>query len=337
MKSRLYALMENLFVFTVGPVLILLFSPKARTARYSILVGGGGLVAAWWSGFLVWALGAAVALIPNAWMGGPLTADERYVMQRTLTESVDEDHPVYQHALRTERRGLLFAELEGVPAGAMAAAAWLHDSAAEHPAIPQEQRFCAHGITGAVLSGRVLLQLAERRPWAAIAVADAVARHVGPSGFNWEWQDRRWASKACPEQHFARPVSALSRTLYDVAMLDTLTVEHVVERAQQRMTSDRRKDLQHILRTGTDSVLKELSDGVQTLTSRSGKACGRPVARHSSAFIKGLDFQKVRNLGDLNRAAQEFVKAQPAPECLEAPSPALLDTVDARADEETLL
>src|SRR3954468_17915614 len=104
MKRALVRLLEGVFVWTVGPVL-LFFSPHAKTARHWTLGIGTVLAGAWWTGFLLWVLGALVAIIPTPWLGETsLTEHERFVLERQLSDSVDESHPVYQHTMRMERR-----------------------------------------------------------------------------------------------------------------------------------------------------------------------------------------------------------------------------------------
>lgn len=329
MKARIIKLAELAFVWTAGPVLLLMFSkkPAAKVARVTALAGGG-LVAAWWTGLLLYVAGALVALVPGAWLGGPLAPQERQILMRTLTETVDEDHPLYLHAVRTERRALRFGALEGVPAGAVAAATWLTNSAQEHPAVPEGSRFCIHGNTGALISLRVLRQLPERNAWMALVVADAVVRHVAPTGYNWEWQDKRWVSKTCPGQRLPGPVGRISKVVHDVEALDDLTVDHVLAQASVKMAHDKRPHLQAVLQTGKDSVLKEQSDTVQVLATRTGRACGRKLGKHTAAFIRTLDYTRVKTMSQLQQAAQAYVKDKPTPACLDNPENRLLEDPD---------
>jgi len=89
MKRALISLLEGIFVWTVGPVL-LFFSPQDKKVRHWTLGIGSVLVSAWWTGFLLWLLGALVAVIPSDWLGQEnLTQHERYVLERQLSDSID--------------------------------------------------------------------------------------------------------------------------------------------------------------------------------------------------------------------------------------------------------
>jgi hypothetical protein len=319
MKRGIIRLLEGVFVWTVGPV-VLFFSPQARKVRHWTLGIGGVIASAWWTGFLLWMLGALVAIIPGGWLGEPsLSEHERFVLERQLSDSVDESNPVYQHTMRMERRVPAWAAVEGVHPAALQAAVLLHDSTLEHPRIPEEGRFCMHGNTAAALGLRSVRQL-DRSWWYAVTVTDAVLRHVGPGGFNWEWQDKRLVSKRC-ENRMPTPVSREGKLLYDLDMMDKVTVASVVDAAATKRLDPafKKKNLQEILKTDKDSVLKEISDHVQTLQTGPGKACGRQVAKQSALFIKNLDYRAVRDISALRVAAARFAEEKPAPGCLENP------------------
>jgi len=332
--ARLLTLLETLFVWTVGPFLILFFSPKARTARFVTLGTVGAIGAAWWTGLIFWALGMAVGYVPDAWLGGPVSVAERAILERTLTEASDEGSPTYEHTLRMERRAAAFAKAESVHEGALHAAVMLHDATLEHPAIPVEGRYCSHGQTGTIIAVRVLRQLEERNAWYALAVGDAVLRHVGPTGFNWEWQDKRVASKKC-EGRILKPVSALSKALYDLDAMDRLTVDHVVREAAVRKAQpgNEKKQLADIVRLGRDSLLKELSDDAQTLHTRTARACGKQLHKHAATFVRDVNWRTVKTPAELRSAAAQYLKLSPTPSCLDAPTASSADISDAEMQE----
>jgi hypothetical protein len=322
MKARVIHVLETLLVWTVGPV-VLFFSAKARKFRMATFITAGGIAIGWWTGFVVWLLGFVIGQIPMGWLGGDLNHHEYEVLERTLTETVDTDSPTYEHTMRLERRAAAFAERERLPPGALRAAALLHDATLEHPRIPVEARFCLHGHSGTVNALRVLAQLENRSRWFVFAVSDSVLRHVGPTGYNWEWQDKRAVSKRCREG-MPGPVSHLSKALYDLDMLDRMDVPHAVRAAGEKLNAPGkdRKTLQEILRTHPDGVLKELTDAAQTLQTRTGKTCGKALRGHTTQFIKGLDYKRVTDMRTLHQAAEEYLARRSTPPCLERPAEA---------------
>jgi len=222
--------------------------------------------------------------------------------------------------MRMEQRVPAWAKAQGVHPAALQAAVLLHDSTLEHPRIPEAGRFCMHGNTAAALGVRSVRQL-DRSWWYALTVTDAVMRHVGPTGFNWEWQDKRMVSKRC-DNRIPSPVSTLSKALYDLDMMDKVTLNGVVDSAAVKRADAayKKKNLQEILKTDKDSVLKELSDHAQTLKTAKGKACGKLVVKQSAAFIKALNYSTVRDIPTLRAAAAEFQKEKPVPSCVDAPT-----------------
>ena len=74
--------------------------------------------------------------------------------------------------------------------------------------------------------------------WYTLVVADAVMRHVGPTGYNWEWQDKRIISKQCTGR-IPTPVSAVGKALYDLDMMDKVGVNAAVTLAEQKRKASR--------------------------------------------------------------------------------------------------
>ncbi len=326
---RLVQLLEWVFIWTVGPV-VLFFSPQAKVFRRWTLGVGGVIATAWWTGFVVWALGLLVALIPNSWLGpDALNEHERYVLERNLSDSVDEDHPTYQHSMRMEKRVAAWAKAQEVHPAALQAAVLLHDSTLDHPRIPAEQRLCIHGNAAAILGIRSIRQL-ERNWWYTLVVADAVMRHVGPTGYNWEWQDKRIISKQCTGR-IPTPVSAVGKALYDLDMMDKVGVNAAVTLAEQKRNDPalKKKPLPDLLRTDKVSVLKEVADHAQTLQTRLGRACGRQVAKHTSVFLKNLSNADMKDITALRAAATRYLEEKPAPTCLDAPR---VEQLESQAD-----
>lgn len=327
MKAKLMGLLETMFIWTVGPVLLFLFSPnpKVKRARRVTVAGTGVIAVAWWSGFVLWALGALVSLVPDSVLGQDLNDAERATLTRVLLQTVDRGSFTHQHTERMLARVDRFAAAEQAPVGPVRAAVILHDALKDYlPKVSPKDRFCMHAETGAINALRALRLLEERTPWFNIVAADAIHRHMDPCGYNADWRDKRWLSKQC-DRRYAHPVSRTSKVVHDLDMLDHLTVDRLVEVADQRLQAPGRKEsLKQILKTSKDSAWKEVVDAGQTLYTRSARACGRQMQRYTITFIKQVDYRNVTTVDTLRRAIDAFRAAHPEPSCWAAPSTAEL-------------
>lgn len=324
MKARLIGALETVFVWTAGPLLLFVFSPSARKARFAAAAGAGVVAAAWWTGALLWLVGALVSLVPERTLGADLAPTERAFLERALLGLVDRDTPTFRHTLRMEARVTRFATAEGAHAGAVRTAVMLHDGLKDYlPKVPPQDVFCMHAETGAVNAFRTVRAMPERTPWFSVVVADAIARHMGPTGFNMDWRDKRWVSKRC-DRRFAAPVSKASKVVYDLDMMDQLSLDGVVETSAARLDAPgNRESLREILKTGKDSAWKQAADAWQTLHTRTARACGRQQLRYAVAFIKGVDYRAVHGGDALREAAARFRAAGAEPPCWAAPGDAL--------------
>ncbi|MEW5852638.1 MAG: HD domain-containing protein [Myxococcota bacterium] len=319
MKARLLQVLETLFVWTVGPV-ILFFSPRARRFRRVTLATAALGATAWWTGFALWFLGTLVGMIPETSLGGDLTTLERGAAVRALHEFVQPGSATDLHSLRMEERALRFASAEGAHVGAVRTAALLHDALKDNlPKVSPKDRYCMHGETGALNSIRAIKhRLSDRSVAFSVVVADAIFRHMGPCGFNMDWRDRRHVSKTC-DRDYPTPVSRVSQVVYDLDMLDQMTVEGVLRLVEQRQaTSDEatgKESLKDMVKTGKDSAWKQVVDAGQTLRTRTGQRCGKELQSDTVGFIKSLDFGRVKSLEDLRGAAAAWRVGHPEPTC----------------------
>jgi hypothetical protein len=322
MKGALVRFLETLFVWTVGPILLFLFEKRLARVRNYTLAGAGILGAAWWSGLLIWLVGVVVGLVPDGHLGPDLAPRERAALWEVLGQTVDADSPTGAHTRRMEERAGRFAQWEVTPVGAVRAAVILHDAMRDKlPRLSPEERFCAHGETGAANALRALRRL-ERSPWFSVVVADAVLRHMGPCGFNPDWREKRWLSRQC-DRRYAAPVSRVSRVVYDLDMLDQASLAGVIQHVTQRQARPgNRESLKESLRTGPDSALKRVSDAAQTLQTRGGKNCGRLVVKHTTSFIRSVDLRDVKTAEELVQAARVHLAKSPEPPCWAAPASA---------------
>ena len=196
------------------------------------------------------------------------------------------------------------------------AAALLHDATKEDGAGEPKERFCTHGEQGAELAGVVLTGIGKSQRFADAASA-AVREHMGPCGINWSHLSRRFMSKFCGRR-YPKPESPEASVLYDVDMLDLMTVDGVVKVAELRQTNPEfeKEPLRDSVKTGPDSAWKSVVDAKQTLLTEKAKACGADLTAHTEAFIDGLDFEKVTDVTALKRAAALHLAEHPLPACL---------------------
>jgi hypothetical protein len=224
--------------------------------------------------------------------------------------------PNHLHSRRLYFYAPPFAEAAGANVDIVRAAALLHDSTKEDGDGEPKERFCTHGDQGAEYTASVLRELGKSEAFTARA-SSAVREHMGPCGFNWRWASRRFMSKFC-KRSFPTPASAEAEVLYDVDMLDLMTVDGVVKVAELRQKNPEfeKEPLEASVRTGPDSAWKSVVDARQTLITGSARACGGDLASHTKAFVDGLDFAVVTDIPALKRAAATYLGAKPFPSCL---------------------
>lgn len=250
-----------------------------------------------------------------------LTPAETRAIHAALQARVAPGGPNHLHSRRLYHYAGPFAEAAGANVDAVRAAALLHDATKEDGAGEPKERFCTHGDQGADYTQKVLLELGKSPAFAERA-ALAVREHMGPCGFNWRFASRRFMSKFC-ERDFPSPTSPEAQVLYDIDMLDLMTVDGVVKVAELRQKNPEfdKEPLEASVKNGPDSAWKSVIDARQTLLTARARSCGGALSAHTKAFVDGLDFAKVTDIPALKDAARAFLAARPLPACLPAVPP----------------
>lgn len=257
---------------------------------------------------------AYVALRPST--SEPLTPDEIARLHDALLARVRAGGPNHLHSRRLYFYAEPFARARGADVDVVRAAALLHDATKEDGDGEPKERFCTHGEQGADYTEATLLDLGKSGRFAR-AAAEAVEQHMGPCGFNWRFVSRRFMSKFC-DREFPTPSSPEAEVLYDVDMLDLMTVDGVVKVTELRQTNPEfgKEPIKDSVVSGDDSAWKSVIDAKQTLLTERAKACGDDLAGHTWAFVDGLDFEDIEDLAAFKRAARDYLTQHPLPDCL---------------------
>ncbi len=277
-----------------------------RRGRWLFALAGLGVVAA------VLGFGALKPSPPKE----KLSAKDVRTLYAALLTHVEKGGPNHLHSRRLYYYAPPFAEAAGASPHVVQAAALLHDATKEDGAGEPKERFCTHGEQGAELTSKVISELGKSRDFNERATA-AVREHMGPCGFNWSWLSRRFMTKFCGRS-FPKPESLEAKVLYDVDMLDLMTVDGVVKVAELRQKNPEfgKEPLEDSVRSGSDSAWKSVNDAKQTLITDKARECGGDLAAHTKAFVDGLDFSKVKDIAALKAAAADYLAAKPLPACL---------------------
>jgi hypothetical protein len=250
-----------------------------------------------------------------------LSAKDVRTIYAALLSHVEKGGPNHLHSRRLYYYAPPFAEAAGASTDVVRAAALLHDATKEDGAGEPKERFCTHGEQGAELASKVVAELGKSREFNERTAA-AVREHMGPCGFNWSWFSRRFMSKFCGRS-FPKPESPEAKVLYDIDMLDLMTVDGVVKVAELRQKNPEfgKEPLEDSVKSGPDSAWKSVNDAKQTLITDKARECGGDLASHTRAFVEGLDFGKVKDIPALKAAAADYLAAKPLPACLPAVPP----------------
>lgn len=277
-----------------------------RRARRLFAVGTVGLVA------LVLGFGALKPSPPK----DKLTPKDVRTIYAALLSHVEKGGPNHLHSRRLYFYAPPFAEAAGASVDVVRAAALLHDATKEDGAGEPKERFCTHGEQGADLATAVVGDLGKSRDFKERTAA-AVREHMGPCGFNWSWFSRRFMTKFCGRS-FPKPESLEAKVLYDIDMLDLMTVDGVVKVAELRQKNPEfgKEPLEDSVRSGPDSAWKSVNDAKQTLITDRARACGDDLTAHTRSFVEGLDFAKVKDIPALKAAATDYLAEKPLPACL---------------------
>ncbi len=263
------------------------------------------------------------ALIWIAWSscrpsppGESLTPSDVAKLHTALLARVKRGGPNHLHSRRLFHYAPPFAAANGASVGIVRAAALLHDATKEDGAGEPKDRFCSHGEQGAEYAMKVLQEIGKSSAFRERSAA-AVREHMGPCGFNWRFFSRRFMSKFCGGS-FPKPSSPESEVLYDIDMLDLMTVDGVVKVVELRQTNPEfaKEPLKDSVVSGADSAWKSVVDAKQTLITSEAQRCGGELATHTGSFVDGIDFTKVTDLAAFKKAAAEYLAAHPLPSCL---------------------
>jgi|SRR5581483_201476 len=233
-----------------------------------------------------------------------------------LLRRVASGGPNHLHCRRLFFYAEPFARSEGADVQVVRIAALLHDATKESGSGDPVERFCHHGETGARYADEVLAGLGALDPFRA-RVAQSILEHMGPVGVSWRLHGRRFMSRFC-QRDFPRPSSPEARVLYDVDMLDLMTVDGIRKVVSLRQTNAefRRESIEESARTGRDSAWRSVREAGETLITPAARACGRLLAAQSRRFLDGLDWTTVRDVDAFGVATESWKRAHPFPACL---------------------
>jgi hypothetical protein len=233
-----------------------------------------------------------------------------------MSKHVRRDGPNHLHMLRLARLAPRLTKAEGVSARIVEAAVLLHDATKEDGAGTAFERFCTHHEQGAALALAELPGLGYGADEVE-AVASAISQHMGPLGENPDFHAPRFMTGFC-KREFPTPLSPEAKVVFDLDMLDLMTVDGVVKvvTLRQRNAEFAKEPLQASALTGADSAWKSVVDARQVLLTRTGQACGAAVEAHSRAFLDSLDFGAVTTVEAFTAAAKAYLSRRPLPECV---------------------
>jgi len=299
---RLGPLGRLLLAVPLGVVMVL-FHPRLRYFTAAAAVG--------WAGYTV----VDVLRRPSP-PDDRLTPAETQKLFDALVQMVKARGPNHLHCRRLYYYAPPFAEAAGASVDAVRAAAILHDATKEKGRGNPKEMFCTHGEQGAEYARSTIKGIGKSAAFAD-HVATAIAEHMGPCGFNWRFFDRRFMSKYCAGHDFPQPRSVEAKVLYDIDMLDLMTVDGVLKVVELRQGPGFKPEpIKDSARYGKDSAWKSVIDAGQTLLTPAAKQCGSELTDHTREFLDGVDWERVIELSQLQLAARAYLARRPLPACL---------------------
>ena len=242
----------------------------------------------------------------------PVTSEPRVV--EVMLQHVKRDGPNHRHMLRLAKVSERLSKAEGAEARIVEAAALLHDATKEDGQGAPYERFCTHHLQAGALARQSLSGLG----FSAVdteRVAAAIEQHMGPVGDNAEFHAPRFMSGFC-KREFPRPETVEAKVLFDLDMLDLMTVDGVVKVVTLRQRTPEFAKVRDSALTGADSAWKSVVDARQVLLTPSGQRCGDEVQRHTRAFVDQVPFETVTTVDAFERAAQSWLATHPLPPCV---------------------
>jgi hypothetical protein len=240
----------------------------------------------------------------------------RPAVEQVVLRHVRAGGPNHRHLLRVAALAPAFARAEAADLEVVQTAALLHDATKEDGAGSPYERLCTHHTQAAQLARRELPSLGFSKTHIE-AIAQAIEQHMGPLGENPEFQSPRFMTGFC-RRDFPTPSSPEARVLFDLDMLDLMTVDGVVKvvTLRQRNPEFAKESVQASALTGRDSAWKSVVDARQVLMTAAAQGCGDALSRHSRAFLEGIDFAQVSSVEAFEAAAKAYLAEQPLPVCV---------------------
>lgn len=245
-------------------------------------------------------------------------ADAQRVLEKSV-ERVKRGGPNQLHMRRLYFAAEPFAGVADL--NVVRAAALLHDATKEDGKGDPKERFCTHGEQGGAWAKEVLRELGKSDAFAQ-RVESAISEHMGPCGHNDAWGDARFMSKFC-QRAYARPSTPEARVLYDLDMLDLMTVEGVVKVVELRQNNPEfeKEPLKDSALTGKDSAWKSVNDAQQTLITAQAQSCGQELVTHTKRFLDSVDWDGVKDVPGFKQFAEKHLEQTPHPGCLVSAPP----------------
>lgn len=269
-----------------------------------------------------WLAALVVLLLGCAHPGGrapsaasdELSSGDLAALWKVACERLDPQGPNLPHVERLVRYAPALSAAHGARLQVVQAAAILHDATKEKGEPDRERRFCGHGDDGARLARDTLVAMGKSEALVE-AVAGAVREHMGPLGVDPRAGRPRFLSRACEGWNYPAPSTPESEVLYDLDMLDLMSVEGVLKVVKLRQAGEGKGET---LRQSAESASQSALEARQTLYTPAGRGCGAAVEAHAKAFVDCVDWQSVSDLAALESAVRRHLEQKPLPGCLAA-------------------
>lgn len=270
------------------------------------------------------ALGATFLLVSGPARKAPpspsdtLTREDVRAIYLALLDKVDRGGHNHLHCRRLFFYAPAFARAAGANVDAVRAAALLHDATKERGVEDPKERFCTHGAEGAKYAAAVIRRLGKSDAFVE-SVSVAIEQHMGPAGFSWSHRRNRFMTRFC-SRSYPKPGAVEAKVLYDIDMLDLMTVDGVLKVVNNRQTNPEfgKETLKQSALTGSDSAWASVQEADQTLITPAAKKCGDDLTAHSKAFLDQVDWDAVKDVKSFAAAVQSFKQKSPVPSCLPA-------------------
>jgi hypothetical protein len=214
--------------------------------------------------------------------------------------------PNERHMRRLASLAPAFAQSEGARVELVQVAALLHDATKETGAGTPYERFCTHGEAGAALARQALPPLGFSADEVE-TVAAAIVEHMGPCGGG------RFMTAFC-QRSYPAPSSVEAKVLFDLDMLDLMTVNGVAKVVELRQLGA--EFGRESVEASAASAWKSVGDAREVLVTKTGQACGAQLTAHTRAF---LDQARFDELEAFKAQVVEWLRVHPLPACVREP------------------